>query len=300
MQEDWRVEGLDASFGAVVRGVDLRDLESAAFDALYELWLCHALLIFPDQHLSTREQVAFARRFGDLEFELAAISNVRSDGRLREEDDANDEVLQIIKGNMGWHADSTYMPVQAKGAVFSAHEAPPEGGATGWADMRAAYSALDESTRIRIQGLSAHHSLYHSQAKIGHAHTHVRAHASDRTPAPGRDDYNGYGFNEQDPPLRPLVKIHPETGRPSLLIGRHAFGIPGLKEAESESLLDELVEFACRPPRVYHHAWTPGDTVLWDNRCLLHRAMPWDMTQRRVMYHSRIAGSQESEFAAPG
>ena len=102
----------------------------------------------------------------------------------------------------------------------------------------------------------------------------------------------------KDPPLRPLVKIHPETGRPALMIGRHAFGIPGLAAEESERLLDELLDFACQPPRTYHHHWTPGDAVLWDNRCLMHRACPWDMTQTRVMYHSRIAGHKVTEFAA--
>jgi len=102
----------------------------------------------------------------------------------------------------------------------------------------------------------------------------------------------------EEPPLRPLVKVHPETGRRCLMVGRHAFGIPGLAADESERLLDDLADFACQPPRVYHHAWTPGDAVVWDNRSLMHRACPWDMTQPRVMYHSRIAGDPVSEFAA--
>ena len=98
-------------------------------------------------------------------------------------------------------------------------------------------------------------------------------------------------------PRRPLVKVHPETGRKSLLIGRHAHAIPGLPAAESEQLLDELVSFACQPPRVYHHRWTVGDAIIWDNRCLLHRATPWDMTQPRVMWHTRLAGDPVSEAA---
>src|SRR5438067_1231041 len=99
------------------------------------------------------------------------------------------------------------------------------------------------------------------------------------------------------PPLRPLVKTHPETGRKSLLIGRHAHAIPSLGDAESERLLQALIDFACRPPRVHHHSWTAGDVVVWDNRCLLHRATPWDMTQPRVMWHSRIAGDPVAEAA---
>jgi alpha-ketoglutarate-dependent taurine dioxygenase len=133
-----------------------------------------------------------------------------------------------------------------------------------------------------VAGLSAYHSLAYSQGKLGHAHK------------PG-SAYSGYGMDVAEAPLRPLVKTHPETGRKSLAIGRHAYGIPGLSGPESEALLAELVEAACQPPRVWHHRWTAGDVVLWDNRCLLHRAMPWDMTEPRVMWHSRVAGDVVSE-----
>ena len=230
MAGTFEVEPLDASFGAVVRGIDLSDVDSVTFDKLYETWLEYALLIFPGQYLDRENQVAFARRFGELEFDIAPISNVRKDGTLRVDDDT-DDVIKVLKGNMGWHADSTYMPVQAKGAVFTAHVVPSTGGETGWADMRAAYTALDEAIRTKIAGLSAYHSLYYSQARIGHK------------PKEG-SEYSGYGFHNQAPPLRPLVKVHPETGRPSLLIGRHAYGIPGMDEAESERLLADLVDFA--------------------------------------------------------
>lgn len=204
---------------------------------------------------------------------------------MRVEDD-KDSVIKILKGNMGWHCDSTYMPVQAKGAVFSAETVPESGGETGFADMRAAYDALSQGLKERISRLSAYHSLRYSQAKIGHT-------------ADEQGDYSGYGFDVKQPPLRPLVKTHPETGRKTLLIGRHAFGIPGLSETDSEQLLDSLCTFACQPPRVYHHRWTPGDVVVWDNRSLMHRACRWDMREPRVMYHSRIAGDPVSEFAAP-
>jgi len=279
------VTPLDATFGAVVRGVCLADLDSASFDRLYETWLEYALLIFPDQHLRNEEQIAFAKRFGALELELAPLSNVLPDGSLRA-DDGSDDVVKILQGNMGWHCDSTYMPVQAKGAVFTARTVPPSGGETGFADMRAAHDELDEGLRTRISGLSAYHSLHYSQSRIGHR--------------PSKDSaYSGYGFHDQDPPLRPLVKVHPETGRASLVIGRHAYGIPGLTPEESETLLQEPVDFACQPPRVYHHHWSPGDAVLWDNRCLLHRARPWDMRLPRTMVHSRIAGDPRTESAAP-
>jgi len=168
-EEKFRVEPLDASFGAVVTGLAISNLDDATFARLHEAWLEYALLIFPDQFLTNEEQIGFAKRFGDLEFELAPLSNVHGDGTLRA-DDESDDVVKILKGNMGWHADSTYMPVQAKAAVFTAHVVPAEGGETGWADMRAAYDALDESTRSCVADLSAYHSLHYSQSKVGHAH----------------------------------------------------------------------------------------------------------------------------------
>jgi alpha-ketoglutarate-dependent taurine dioxygenase len=272
---------VEATFGARVTGLKLTDVDEATFADLYQTWLEYALLIFPDQHLSNDEQTVFAKRFGDLEFDLVPISNVRKDGTIRPEDD---DMIKLLKGNDCWHCHSTYVPIQAKGAVFTAHVVPSSGGATGWADMRAAYEALDTTMHERIATLSAYHSLRHSQAKIGHD-------------AQKGGDYNGYGL-DGDPPLRRLVKTHPETQRKSLLIGRHAYGVTGLAEDESEALLQELLDAACQPPRTYHHDWEPGDAVLWDNRCLMHQSTPWPMHEPRIMYHARIAGDHASEFAA--
>ncbi len=283
MANAFNIAPLDATFGAVVTGIKLAALDDTTWRDLHAAWLQYALLIFPGQHLSREEQIAFAKRFGPLEFELAPLSNVKADGSLIAEDS---DVAKVLKGNMGWHCDSTYMPLQAKGAVFSAVIVPNSGGRTGWADMRAAYDALDDDLRAKVESLSAYHSLRYSQAKIGHL------------PRPG-SDYSGYGFHDGPVPLRPLVKMHPETGRKSLVIGRHAHNIPGMDAAESERFLQELVDFACRPPRVYHHGWAPGDAVVWDNRCLLHQATPWDMSEPRVMWHSRIAGDPMSEAALP-
>ncbi|MBS0523449.1 MAG: TauD/TfdA family dioxygenase [Proteobacteria bacterium] len=281
-----KIEPVDATFGAVVTGFRIPEIDDATFQALYDAWLEYALLIFPEQNLTRAEQIAFAKRFGPLEFEMTAISNVKEDGTLRLEKD-NDDRMKILKGNMGWHCDSTYMPVQAKGAVFCAEEVPTIGGHTGFADMRAAYDALDQATRTKVETLSAYHSLHYSQSKLGH----------DTSKEKADGEYSGYGFHSGPVPLRPLVKVHPETGRKSLLIGRHAHHIPGMDKAESERFLEGLVVFACQRPRTWHHDWHPGDALLWDNRCLLHQATPWDMTQRRIMWHSRIAGDPVSEAA---
>jgi alpha-ketoglutarate-dependent taurine dioxygenase len=274
-----------ATLGAVVTDLELARMDAPTWKAVERAFHEYAVLIFPGQHLAEEEQVAFANRFGDIEIlapnpeqRAVAISNQKPDGTILGPDEHR---FKSLRGNEGWHTDSSYMPLAAKASVLSAQVVPSAAGETEWADMRAAYDALDEDTRRRIAGLSAHHSLYHSQAKIGHV------------VQPGA----GYGFHTKGAPLRPLVKIHPVTGRPALFIGRHAHAIPGLDEAESEQLLSDLVDFACRPPRTYAHRWQPGDVVIWDNRCVLHRARPYDYSEARVMRHTRVAGDPATELA---
>jgi alpha-ketoglutarate-dependent taurine dioxygenase len=252
---------------------------------VHDAWIEHALLIFPDQFLSRDEQDAFARRFGELEFTAKPITNVTRKGEVLS--DPADDRVRSMRGNEGWHHDSTYMPVQAMGAVFSAEIVPTQGAATGFADMRAAYDALDDTMRQRIEGLSAYHSLYYSQGRIGSL--------PQRNPKGG---YDQYGYHDGEPSLRPLVKVHPVTGRPNLVIGRHAYGIVGMEPEESEQLLDQLNEWAPQPPRIHHHQWTVGDTVVWDNRRLMHQATPFDLSQPRRMWHTRIAGDRSSELAS--
>jgi len=277
-----------ATLGAVVTDVDLGALSDADWAAIERAFLEHAVLIFPGQHLSRAEQASFARRFGEFDALVAGsggtvpISNLRPDGSLRDDADA---IKQILLGNEGWHTDSSYMKVSARASMLSAEVVTEAGGETQWADMRAAYEALDEPTRRRIGALAAHHSLKHSQVRAGYA---------------AKLDGYSYGMRDDDvPPLRPLVKVHPVTGRPALFIGRHAYGIPGLPAADSERLLDELLAFACQPPRLWTHRWRPGDAAIWDNRCVLHRARPYDPRVPRVLHHTRIAGDPQTEAGLP-
>ncbi|MGB7301306.1 MAG: TauD/TfdA family dioxygenase, partial [Burkholderiaceae bacterium] len=234
-------------------------------------------------------------RFGDLEFDYAEIGNMKKDGSLRP-DDGSDDMMKVNRGNMGWHHDSTYMPVQAKGAVFSAEICPAEGGATGFADMRAAYDALDDAMKQTVGSLRAHHSLYHSQKQVGHDARPVENGTVTSADNSGKT-YGGYGFHDGPVSIHPLVKTHPETGRKNLLIGRHAYDVVGMSSNESEAFLRELNEFACAQSRTYHHEWAPGDAVVWDNRRLMHRATPWPFEQARRMWHSRIAGDPATEGA---
>ena len=279
-----RIEPLEGlTLGATVTDVSLADLAPDEWRDVESAFHDHAVLVFPGQHLSREDQVLFGKRFGDIEHivgthESLPITNASRDGGVLA---ADDPVLQIVLGNLEWHTDSSYRPVSAKASLLSAHVLPPSGGETEWADMRAAYDALDPSLRERIAGLAAHHSYEYSQARAGFG-----------------DRSFGYGFAVDGAPLRPLVKVHPVTGRPALFIGRHAHAIPGLSPEESERLLDDLLEHACRPPRVLTHTWSVGDLVVWDNRCVLHRARPWDLAVPRTMVHTRIAGDPATEAAA--
>jgi len=276
-----KVEPLDATLGAVVSGVRLADLDDATWRAVEDAFNQHAVLVFPGQHLSSDEQKAFARRFGDLEGKLGAdgtvpVTNATREGELLQ---PGNPVLDILRGNEGWHTDSSYMPVAAKASMLTAQVVPADGGTTEWADMRAAYDALDDDTRAKVDSLAAHHSIIWSQRRIG------------AEPVGGF-----YGYSEDDQ-LRPLVKVHPATGRRSLFIGRHAHNIPGLDPQESEQLLADLLAAACQPPRVHRHHWESGDLVVWDNRCVLHRACEWDLAEPRVMVHTRVGGDPATESA---
>ena len=270
-------------FGAEVHGVRLASLSDSEFSAIHRAFLEHGFLVFPRQFLSNEENIAFGERFGALEFGALPLAN-----RIRQKDGSYGDVVpvstQLMRTNIGneaWHTDSTYQPISSKCAMLSAVEVPDSGGETDLADTRDAYDTLDDETRRRIEGLSAYHSTQYSQA-------------ADIANFPEAEDriYHGEAY------LRALVKVHPETGRKSLFIGRHAFAIPGLSRAESESLLADLLAHTLADERrLYRHHWEPGDTLIWDNRALLHRARPYDYSAPRVLVGTRVLGDEASELA---
>ena len=281
----YSIQPTDATIGATVTDIDLRSLNDGLWDQIYQDFLKFGVLIFPGQHLSSEEQGLFAARFGEAEQlnpkqkgSTVAISNQKPDGSVANPDEYQ---YQILKGNEGWHTDSTYMPLASKVAMLSARVLPPSGGETEFADMRAAWDVLPPATQTELEQLSAYHSLYYSQERAGYKH----------------ETDHLYGLHDKGAPLRPIIKTHPETGRKSLYTGRHAYGIRGMDAADSEALLDQLLQDACQPPRVYKHAWKVGDLVVWDNRCLMHRACPYDESHPRVLRGTRIAGDIESELA---
>jgi len=279
------VTPVDATLGAVVTGVDLANISDEAWAPIYAAFLDYGVLVFPGQKLDAQSQGVFALRFGDVEQlspkqqgATVEFTNRKLDGSLA---GPQEQAYKLMKGNEGWHTDSTYMPLASKAAMLYALVVPPDGGETEFADMRAAWEVLDKAMQERLEKLSAYHSLYYSQEQIGFVHE------TDQV----------YGFHDKGAPLRPIIKTHPETGRKSIYTGRHAHDIPGMGKEESKALLGKLMEDACRPPRLYKHTWTPGDLVVWDNRCLMHRARPFDMRLPRVLRASRISGDPRTELA---
>lgn len=271
-------------FGATVKGVRLAALSAEEFAQIHQAFLKYGFLLFPDQHLTDQENIEFGQRFGELEFGAMPMANQEKhqDGSYGDVIGLHTQRMRTNVGNEAWHTDSTYWPISSKCAMLSAVTVPETGGETELADMRAGYAALDTATRTQVEQLSAYHSTQYSQAND----------VGDFPPVLKNSIYHGEAY------LRPLVKVHPETGVKNLFIGRHAFGIPGLSRDESRQLLKSLVDFVVsEPERVYTHRWRVGDTLIWDNRALLHRAKPYDYSQPRVLTGTRIAGDPASELS---
>jgi len=271
-------------FGAVVTGIELSDLNDETFSLIQAALLKYGFLLFPTQFLSDQENIEFGQRFGELEFGASPMSNQEklAEGHYEKIFSIESQRMRTNVGNEAWHTDSTYKPISSKCAMLSAVTVPTEGGETELADMRAGYAALDQAMRDRIENLSAYHSTQYSQAND----------LGDFPPQDTDSIYHGEAY------LRPLVKVHPETGIKNLFVGRHAFGIPGLTRIESRQLLKELLEFVVsEPSRVFSHKWQPGDTLLWDNRALLHRARSYDYGSARVLIGTRVAGDPKTELA---
>lgn len=271
-------------FGAVVTDVDLGNLGDDQFACIKSTFLEFGFLVFPGQFLAEESSIVFGERFGELEFGGAPMANQQKldDGSYGEAFPLETQRMRTNVGNEAWHTDSTYKPVSSKCSMLSAVIVTDEGGETELADMRAGYAALDQATKDRIDTLCAFHSTQFSQAND----------VGDFPPQDKNSIYHGEAY------LRPLVKTHSETGVKSLFIGRHAFGIPGLPRAESRALLRSLLSFVVADEaRVYRHKWCPGDTLLWDNRALLHRAMPYEYSKARVLIGTRVAGDPATELA---
>lgn len=272
---------MSAAGGAAITGLDLsRPLSPDLRETILAAFCKHHILVFRDQELSKEQQLRFTEQFGEIEDHVARhsvageryglvhmVTNVGEDGR------PTTKLTQV--GNYLWHTDKSYHAVPSLMTVLHARELPPEGGDTQFANMAMAYDALPEATKQRIAGMRVIHSWAASRKRAG-------------APPPSEIE-----MTERPPVDHPLVRTHPETGAKTLYIGNHASHILGMPDAEGDALLQELLEHATQPQFIYTHHWRDGDLVMWDNRCLLHRALAnYAMaTHRRVLHRTVVTGT---------
>jgi alpha-ketoglutarate-dependent 2,4-dichlorophenoxyacetate dioxygenase len=273
-------------FVGEVKGVDLRrPLSAEDVEAIEAGMDRYAVLVFHDQPLSDEQQVAFSRNFGEIELavgsnvtrpedrripvELADISNLDRDHQVFARDDRR---RMFNLGNELWHSDSSFRAIPAKYSLLSGRVVPKAGGNTEFADMRAAYDALDDETKAEVEDLICEHSLIYSRGLLGFAEFTAEEKV---TFAPVRQR---------------LVRTHPVTGRKSLFLASHAGAIVGWPVPEARAFLREMVEHATQRAFVYAHQWRQHDLVIWDNRQTMHRARRYKADEVRDMRRTTIAG----------
>jgi taurine dioxygenase/putative 2-oxoglutarate oxygenase len=279
MSADIRFTPLSRAIGARVTGVDLgRPLLAADYEKVHAAWMRFGILLFCGQAMTPEQQVTFARAFGELLVytrsenahptfpELLVLSNVVENGK---------PIGAAISARY-WHTDGHFLDAPPAGSLLYGQEVPPEGGDTCFASMTAAYDALSARMRARIHGLGI---------VIDRVQT-LRYHYPDR-PAPPSNQKDAWPDKVQ-----PLVRTHPVTGRKALYLGGIVpWRIEGWPVTRSEPLMKALQRVALNTRFQYRHRWRPGDAILWDNRCVIHRATDYDMTRfRRMMVRAAIAG----------
>jgi alpha-ketoglutarate-dependent 2,4-dichlorophenoxyacetate dioxygenase len=282
-------------FVGEVSGADIaRPLSSDVVAAIEAGMDRYAVLVFRGQELTDDQQMAFSCNFGRLEdargghitkpedrrlqVGMNDVSNLGKDGRPLDRD-ARERAFNL--GNMLWHSDSSFRAVPAKYSLLSARVVNPVGGNTEFADMRAAYDALDPATRALIEDLVCEHSLMHSRGLLGML------------------DYSDEERSMFRPVRQRLVRQHPVTGRKSLYLSSHAGAIVGMPLAEARILLRDLTEHATQPRFVYVHTWRPWDLVMWDNRQTMHRVRRYDDTLPRDMRRTTVAGDAPTAEQVP-
>jgi taurine dioxygenase len=276
-----RVRRLTQNLGAEISGIDLaRDLSDAAFRELYDAFLQYQVLVFPPQELPPGRQVQFARRFGEVQVHV--MNQYHADGypelyRLSNLDEhGKPNGRHPDKGTLAWHTDGSWQRVTGQATIIYGEVMPARGagGETHFCDTYGAYERLDAQWKTRIAGLRAVHNLDFS-----------------RTRRHGEDPLTEAQRREKPPVDHPVVRTHPETGRKCLYLGDHAEYIVGMPYAEGRALIEELNALAIHPDLTYEHRWKIREMIVWDNRCVLHRATTYDAaTQGRVIRRCTVLG----------
>ncbi len=278
------IEPLHDDFGARVTGAALSgDLSDAVLAQIRDAIDRYSFLCFPGQDMTDEKQLAFTRLLGEPEAEhvtfgktgrvtyFGTVGNVQDDGSTK---GSADPGTHYQTGNELWHSDSSFREVPSFVSILPAYEVPGEGGATAFASMRAAYARLPDDLRAAIDPLTVLHDYVFSRSRVAPVDPN---HAASLPPV-----------------VHKLVRQNPANGLRNYYVGSHARSIPGWSGIDSRRLLDDLLERATRPQDIYAHHWQAGDTVIWDNRCLLHRGAGYDADRwRRRMRQTRVVGSEK-------
>jgi taurine dioxygenase len=270
---------LTPKLGAAIQDVKLADdMSDELFHAIYQAFLRYQVLLFPPQAVPPGRQVAFARRFGEVQIhimnqyhadgfpELYRLSNLDAEGKPSGK--------HPDRGTLEWHTDGSWQRVTGQATIIYGEVMPEVGGETHFADMYGAYERLSPEWKARIANLRAVHNLDFS-----------------RTRRHGEDPMTEAQRREKPPVDQPVVRTHPETGRKCLYLGDHAEYIVGMPYDEGRALIEELNKLAIHPDLTYEHHWTARELILWDNRCVMHRATAYDPgTQGRVIRRCTVLG----------
>ncbi|MDA0653481.1 MAG: TauD/TfdA family dioxygenase [Proteobacteria bacterium] len=273
-----KIEPLNTDFAARVAGIDLsQPLSDQLVSAIEQAMAQYAVLVFRNQPMTDDQHAAFTRHFGPIDKGLLVgskrkrrlsnpdvidLANVDLEGNVLPA--SNIRNVSLI-ANQFWHSDSSFKNPPAKYSILCGMELPAQGGQTEFADQRAAYDALSDDMKTRLQGLVAEHWAYHSRNMLGGG---------------------GQSPEEMDalPAVQwPIVHTIPESGRNSLFVGIHTREIEGMGTAEARMLLHDLLEHATQRQFVYRHEWQANDVLMWDNQCTLHRGRAYDLSQLREL-----------------
>lgn len=276
----------DHDFGAIVIGLNVTDASDDEIQAIENAMDRYGVLIFPDQQLTDEQQFAFSSRFGPMEkatgdinqnsdrrlpLEINDISNLGTDGSVLAR---SDRARLFGLGNMLWHSDSSFKAVPAKYSLLSARVIPIKGGNTEFADMRAAWAALDAKTQNECKQLVCEHSQLYSRGSLGF------------------EDFTEDEKRKWAPVTQPLVRQHPNTKALSLYLSSHIGTIVDWPTPEARLFIMDLTEHATKPEFVFAHQWKRWDLVMWDNRVTMHRARRYDHTQARELHRTTVSSDQ--------
>jgi alpha-ketoglutarate-dependent 2,4-dichlorophenoxyacetate dioxygenase len=292
-----KISPIHPGFAGEVSGIDISATLSRDQVAAIEAGMDrHAVLVFRDQPLTDEQQCSYSRNFGELEatligqmskpadrrlgpVEMGDISNLTVDGKLRDRDDSR---RMYALGNRLWHSDASFRATGAGYSILSARVVPGSGGNTEFADMRAAYDALDSATKALIADLITEHSIAFSRGVLGF------------------DNYGEGNADKVRPVRHSLVRTHPVSGRKSLYLSAHIGGIVGWPTPEALGFIRDLTEHATQPQFVHAHQWRVADLVMWDNRTTMHRARRFrDLQEVRDLRRTSIKGVGMTTQQAP-